>query len=788
MRASDCLSAQLKSFVIVSSAILASLFSIGAFAENEKILEVLVEGNRAVQTDAVRGLMNSRAGEALRASDVRADVKALFKSGYFQDVRIDKKENGSGVTLVVHVVEKPSIKEIKFFGFSAVTPSSLDDKLQVKKYTIVDERKINSDLRLIEQMYSEKGYYLARASYTLSETSSGEVVLTYNVLENNSVSVAKVNLLGNVHFADEELKTGMATREKRWTSWFNNAGTFKDEFVNRDKEFLAYILKDSGFAEAIVGTPQSRLDTGRQNVEVSYFIEEGERFNVGSIKITGDLIFPEATVLEQLSLKSGKYFRISQFQNDMRMLTDKYGDEGYAFVDVVPKTSANREKRIIDLEYNITKGEKVYFRKIVIEGNSKTRDNVIRRNLKVVEGDRFHATGLEKSKTAIERLGFFQEVQLQREPDQKNNAMDLRIKVKEKSTGTLSASVGASPSADGKTFNFFGQGQYSEANLIGKGWNAGISANWTPPGNYGLNMSLTEPSIQDGPWSATIDGSFKYAVEKPFEWEAQRYTKTIKAGLSLGREIFVEDLRLSNGYSYERIISNDVLPYLRRFTQTGDTERIYQSLSYDRTDNFMQPTSGFNLNASNTFGVKLTGGQHRFGKIEGQAAVYIPIVMGEDFKTNFRLAFEPAFVYPLSGVPVPVWERLKLGTFLNMKAYTDDKIISPKVLLVDSPQSLNIREINRGGNRRFYGTIEYFIPVIPEANLRLVTFGESGTVLDDNESFSTDKLKYDVGFGFRWLTPIAPFRFEWAWPIQKGKLGDSAFIFFVGNDSATSLN
>lgn len=752
----------------------------------EKVGDIRVEGNRAVQSDAVRGLMNTRTGQALNAQKLRNDIKAIYRSGFFQDVQVETRQEGGKLVLVVKVIEKPSIREIKFSGFNVVSASSLADKLQVKRYTILDERKINSDLRLIEQTYTEKGFYLARASYALQTTESGEVQLTYSVIENNAVSVARVNLLGNVHFSDMELKNGMATREKRWTSWFTNSGTFKDEFINRDKEFLAYLYRDTGFAEATTGSPQARLETGRQNVEVSYFIEEGERFRLGNVKVSGDVIFPESTFQEKLALQKGNWFRISQFQNDIRTLTDLYGDEGYAFVDVVPKTSANRDTRIIDIEFTITKGQKVYFRNIVVEGNAKTRDNVIRRNIKVTEGDRFHSTNLDKSKAAIERLGFFQEVQLQREPDQKNLAMDLRVKVKEKSTGTLSASIGASPSQNGKSFNFFAQGQYGEANLIGKGWSAGLSANLTPTGSYGFNASLTEPSINDGPWSVTLDGSYKYTVDKLFEWEGDRFTHTRRAGVTLGREI-IEDMRFSVGYSYERVSTNSILPYLRHFTEEGDTERLTNGLTYDRTDNFLEPSSGYFLSASNTLGVHLIGGHHQFGRTEAQVAVYVPLVFFDDFKTNFRFSIEPAYVYPIGRNPVPTWERLRLGSMLNMKAYLEPNVISPKVEVIESPGASDVREVARGGNRRIYGSAEYFFPLIPEAKLRLVTFAESGAVLDEGQAFKSDLLKYDVGFGFRWATPIAPFRFEWAWPVEKGKLGESQFIFFVGNDNATSL-
>jgi outer membrane protein insertion porin family len=783
-----------KIFTVITAC--CTLIWLSAFSQitSGKIVQIEVIGNKSVQPEAIKSVIFSKEGEELSPETIKRDIQNIYKSGFFQSVSINSEvsSNGQGVNgvkLSIFVEEKPSIKEIVFEGFEVITSSSLKDKIQVKKYTIVDERKINADLRLIEQQYLEKGYYLARASYALTKAAnSDEVILTYKIIENNIVNVSKINVIGNSHFGENELKSGLATKEKRWTSFLTSGGAFKDDFVNRDKEFLSYIYRDNGFAEAQVQTPQSRLDSGKQSVQVTFSLDEGERFKIGKITFQGDVLFSAEQFNEKLQLKKDNWFRVSQFQNDMKTLSDMYGDEGYAFVDIVPKTVANRETKVLDLEYSIAKGEKIYFRNIVIEGNSKTRDNVIRRNIKVVEGERFHATRLEKSKTSIERLGFFQEVIVEREPDVKNKRMDLRIKVKEKPTGQLSASIGASPTSTGRSFTFFAQGSYQEANLFGKGWSSNVTGSLTPNGSYKLSLGGTEPSIYDGPWSLSLFGSYEKEILKQYKFEKDTTSIIKEAGFSVGREI-VEDLRFSLGYSFERVTTNNIPPITAAYKKVGDTERFSQNLNFDKTNNFLQPTSGYALSTSNTFGVTLLGGDHKFGLWEGSAAYYVPVTFSEDFLTNFRLAFEPAFVYPIAGKRVPYWERLRLGSPLNMRAYYEEEnIISPKVDILFSPESSETRKIDTGGNRRLYGSVEYFVPLIQEANLRFVAFAESGTVLADNESFRTEDLKHDVGFGFRWLTPIAPFRFEWAFPINKRKIGEGVFVLFVGNDNASSLS
>jgi outer membrane protein insertion porin family len=267
--------------------------------------------------------------------------------------------------------------------------------------------------------------------------------------------------------------------------------------------------------------------------------------------------------------------------------------------------------------------------------------------------------------------------------------------------------------------------------------------------------------------------------------EPELVTKKLRGGLSVGREL-IEDLRLNLGYSYEHVKTDDFNPVYGFLPERGDTERISQVLAYDRTNNFREPTGGYYLSLSNILAVGLLGGDHTFGKTDFSAVYYYPIRFTDEYLTNFRLSFEPGLVYPIGGKPVPVWERLKLGGQYNMRAYQSYPI-SPRRKIIDSPRAAAPLSVAVGGTSRVYGSFEYFIPLIPEANLRLVTFAESGTVLGEGEYFSFDKLRHDVGLGIRWMTPIAPFRFEWAWPLEKGKLKQGEPLFTIGFDNASAF-
>lgn len=760
--------------------------------EQTSVAKITIIGNKTVTNEAILNLMTIKVGTKLTQSLVSNDIKSIFGSSYFQDVKIDKTSDNE---LIISVVEKPTVNDIFYEGFDIVSASSVKDKILTKKYTIVDEKKLSQDLRSIEQAYTEKGYYLSKPTYTLEQTEQGSVNVVFQVKENRPIQIRKVDLLGNEYFSDSELQSFMATKPFSWMSILSSSGLYKDEFIAADQQNITYYYRDNGYAEATVASPLSRLEKNKRDIGVSFFIEEGERFNIGKITISGDLIDSENELKEQLALKENEIYRISKFNSDMKALKVIYGDKGYAFAYVYPTFNIDRVKKLYDINYNITKGEKAYFRKITVEGNVKTRDNVIRRALRVSEGQLFNSTKLDKSKINTERLGFFETVQIIQEPDQANNAMDLKVIIKEKPTGKISASLGASPDTSGSGVTFFGQAQYQEPNLLGKAYNVGLTGQISPNQqdtsefNYSIGVNFGNPSIFDSPWSYGLGANYSHNVTSLTSSSAINkvyITQVVKsANVSVGREI-IENLRFNLGYSISDTNTDPSVPLTAKFSASGTTEKFIQNLTYDATDNYINPTSGLFLSGTNSIAFKGYWGQYTFGSSSALISGYIPVNYSENFKTNFRLAFQPRFVYQIKNdKPVPIWERLSLGNSYFMKGYSNaGESITSTIPVTISPITGQTVNLNFGGNRSFYSTIEYFLPVIPQAGLRFVTFAEAGTVLDDYDSFSADKIKYDIGFGFRWTTPIAPFRFEWAFPIDKnGQMGQAHFIFSIGSDS-----
>jgi outer membrane protein insertion porin family len=763
---------------------------------NEPISKITIFGNKTVTKEAILNLMTIKVGHHLNQGLVSSNIKAIYASSFFQDVKFDK---GPQNELIVYIVEKPTIYNIIYDGFNIVSSSSLKDKIISKKYTIIDEKKLAQDLRTIEQAYIEKGYYLAKPNYTLEEIEPGSVDVVFHVNENTPIQVRSVNIIGNEYFSHNDLQNFMMTRPYSWLSILTNAGLFRDEFIAADQQNMTYYYRDNGYAEATAASPLATLDKNKRDINISFFIEEGERFNIGKITVTGDVIGTESNIKEKLSLKENEIYRISKFNADMKTLKTIYGDQGFAFAYIYPTFNIDRVKKTYDIVYNITKGEKAYFRKINLEGNVKTRDNVIRRALRISEGELFNSSKLDKSKANIERQGFFEFVQIIQEPDQANHAIDLKVVIKEKPTGRISASIGASPGVSGSGVTVFGQGQYQEPNFIGKAYNIGVNAQLSPSPenngkmNYTFSLNFSNPSVFDSPWSFGFSGTFSHNISLLTSSDVinkvyiTQNTKSLS--LNVGREVF-ENARFSLGYSISDTATEPSLPLTSKFYSSGKSEKLSQGLTYDDTDNYLNPTSGLHINLSNSIGVKGLYGQYSFGSASAVMAYYLPLNFSDNFKTNFRFSLMPRYVYQLSKTqPVPIWERPTLGNAYYMKGYSGPgEIISPSIPITISTLMGQTVNFSTGGNRSLYSSIEYFVPVIPQAGLRFVLFGEAGTVLDDYDSFSINSLKYDVGFGFRWMTPVAPFRFEWAFPVdQNGHIGDAHFVFTIGTDSLNNM-
>ncbi len=748
-----------------------------AFAQ--AIKDVEVRGNKKVESRAIVTLMKSKAGDQLDPALVRQDIVDLFKLGFFADIQVLRAPVSGGIKLIVQVVEKPTIVAIKYDGFSEISAEDMQKKIVAKQFTIVDEAVLAADVSMMKKEYEGKGFYLADVRYEIREVKPGEVDVIFIVNEGSKVQVGSIDIIGNKFFSDGELVSRMALQPLSRLTKITSRSNYQDAFVKRDTEFLGFYYRDHGFAKVKVGQTITALDRNKETVRLTYNVEEGDQFSVGALSVSGDILFPEAELKEKMLLKQGELFRYSRFAKDVEMLTDKYGDDGYAFAVVSPQTRFDDEKKTVEIRYEVEKGKKAYFGEITIVGNVKTRDNVVRREINFSESELYSGTKLSKSKEDIQRLGFFEEVQIiKKTREGSDDILDILIRVKEKPTGQLQAALGYSPNTNTSEGRVFGQGRYDEKNQSGRGWQTQVSGQWNSGKNFNFNLQFRDPRVNDTEWSAGLQLFTTSQVSPILTDILETQEKRTGASITIGRKI-VEFIQASLTYKFETI-SHDSEQFLpQRFIEEGLSSSVIFALSRNATNNYLDPTEGSEVVLRQQFtGGAILRGDQEFAESSLTGSYYFPIDFSENYRTYFRFHAALSYIYALGGGEVPFFERYRLGGYNDLRGYPFQEV-GPQFNILQSPGGAPLA-YNKGGDKKLFFQLEYFFPLIPEAGIKALVFTDIGRVFDDNEGIELSEFKRDIGFGFRWITPIAPFRFEWAYPIENGKLGEQEFIFYLG--------
>ncbi len=746
---------------------------------SQTVNEILFEGNRKVELETLRLSISSKIGNPLSENSVREDIYKLYELGYFEAIevakRVDKNPDGTeSLILIYRLKEKPSIKRIEFEGVEEFEDDHFQDKIAIKPFTIINEEKISDDLVLIEKEYVDKGYYLVDVDYQLHPESEYEVVLKYVVKEHSKVKVRAVHFIGNHYFSDLDLRDKLMIREFNRFSWMSTTGLYKDEAFDRDTRFLEFYYMDNGFVRVKVETPNVLLSPDKEWIDLTFSIEEGEQYYVSHVDITGDIITDKDNLLGKLKSKSEKLYRHSQFIQDIETLTDYYADFGYAFVNVNPQRPVDDDKKLVSITYDIQKGEKVYFGEVEIIGNDKTRDNVIRRQLLITDGALYSGTKLKKSKQEVERLGFFKEVVVRTEKIPGKKKVKVIVSVKEKTTGSFQVGVGYSPNQGA-----FFTSQISENNVLGYGQRVGLNARFNPEGHF-VQISWREPYLMDTDWN--VGTSLYKMLEKrgaPDEESNPYKEDKIGGRVSVGHPIWNRIL-LHVAYKLERLEFIDIDPVFISFYQSAITSSVELTLERNTTNNYLDPSAGSLMMSSFEYAGKELGGDRDFSKWKNQFTHYTPWMWTDHFRTYFRMNAEFAYLFPNSDKKLPINERFKSGGIKSNRGYPWN-VISPDMPILFNPYAFP-RYLRKGGNRMLQINLEYYVPLIAEAGLKGLVFLDASQVYDDADDFTLSTLKYGTGMGLRWITPIAPLRFELGWPYdpETNELGDKQLHFYIG--------
>ena len=738
---------------------------------DDTILKIVIEGTRRIEDDAILSRLNTFEGNRFNPEDINEDIRAIFETGFFYDVRVDVRDTPLGKVLTYVVEEKPSVKEFVFAGNDEIDDEKIKENTDLKPNTILNIAKIQDNINKIRTMYENEGYFMVDIDHELEELPNNRVKVVIRITEYKKVYIKRINFIGNRAYSDKQLKKVILSKEGHAFSFISSSGIYRKDMFLNDMQILRKYYLDNGYVQVQIGPPVVTLSADKKWMFVSVSIEEGEQFYVGKVDLEGELLFDEEDLLELVKLETGDAFSHALFEQSVDGLRNKYTDIGYAFAQVNSKTPTNATTRTIDITLTIDKGKLAYFEEINIAGNDRTRDKVIRRELYIKEGDLYSGPGIRKSKERLNRTGYFDEVKITSEKGSNDESVILNIDVKERMQGSFMIGVGFS-----SLENFVGNAQISHNNLFGYGTRLSLQAE---VGRYRKNFSLSvrQPYLLDTRFIGTLS---LVNSERDF-FTFDRFDKSVSAGL--GRPLYW-DIEAHLGYTFQDVeiknVANQVALFLTLQEGRTSTTSGYFTLLRDTVNNPFDPSAGTRVTGKVEYATEALGGDLNFIKYTGLARHYFPIYWGISLMINGEIGYADN----IDDGRLHISERYFLGGLNSVRGFFS-RSLGPKEESViprsptDPATSLAEVESVIGGNKFLQGNVELLIPIVKELKIKGVLFYDAGNAFLEDDPIDLYEIRQSWGFGVRWISPMGPLRFEWGYPLYQRE-GEQKQVFEFG--------
>jgi outer membrane protein insertion porin family len=638
---------------------------------------------------------------------------------------------------------------------SEVKEEDVKAAANIKEHFILNPANITAAEEAIRQLYKTKGFYNSKITSKITYPDDQGAVVQFTIDEGKKMYIKEISVEGNTTFDDDELLDQIETSEKWFLSWLTEGGLLDMNIIQQDAGRIVTYYNDQGFLEAKIGDPV--ITQEEEWLYVKFVVEEGPRFKVGTVDFTGDLLAEKDELMKLLTIPDKEYLSRQAIRNDILKLTDYYAESGFAFANIRPNIQKTSIGDRMDVTFEISKNNLVYIDRITIRGNSRTRDNVIRRELRIAEGGVFDSKALRESTQALQRLTFFEEVNIIPEPSLNPDRMNVIVEVKEKSTGSFSIGAGFS-SAD----NLILMGQISENNFLGRGDTLSLSANLSGSSSR-YNLGYTNPHFQDSALSWGID---LFSTEREYD----DYTKeSVGGGIRIGYPIFGK-WRVYGNYSFTNTdltdVSDNASFIIRNSVDLHITSAVKLSLVRDTRNKLYGASEGSRNVVSIQYGGGPLGGDAQFTKLEGSSGWYFPM----PFRTVFHIKGSAGQVFENETDKLPVYERFFLGGLNSIRGFEFGKV---------SP----IEDGDRiGGDKMWYTNTEIIFPLLETQGLHGVVFYDAGQVMNDDENWGDfENIKNAAGLGIRWLSPMGPLVIVWGFNLDPEPDEDqSVWDFSVG--------
>jgi len=727
----------------------------GWAAEGSRVLDVDVKGLSTIAKETTLARVQTRPGMNYSDAIISEDIRRLFALGYFTDVQVQSEPLEDGVRVIFVVKEKPVIKDIVLEGELHLAKGKVMNLLGIKKNDLYDPRKVKDGIDQLKAEYRRKGYYRAEiVTSTQDDPARNSVTLVVVIDAGARMRIKQIFIEGNLAYSDRKIRYLMKTKRKHWWS----PGVYDEQVLEEDLERIRAFYRQHGYQDVAVNQTVSTDPTGRW-LYVTVKITEGVQHHVGSVTITGNTLFTETELKKLLSLKPGAVYTTEASQSDLRAIKQYYGDRGYINATVAPDTHLDEATKRMDVKFDIVEHELVYVNRVDIRGNLRTKDVVIRRELRINPGEPFDGKRIRRSLERLYNLGYFEEVNVDTQPTSTPNHDDLIVEVKEAKTGSFSFGGGFSSvdrvvglvELEQRNFDLL-----NWPNFVGAGQDLRLRAEvGTVRRNF--DLSFTEPWILGYPLSFGIDLFNRTRLRSSslgFGFQERR----MGGGLRLGKE-FTDHLRLDTTYQLFRTQISDVVEQasadLKAETGTTDISVVGSTVTWDSTDNKFDPTKG--LVAFTGADLAGLGGDRDFYRLQGGVSTFVPHF--DRFVLESRVRSGIVNNYGSTN-EVPIFERFFAGGSNTIRGFRERRV-GPRDPLSNDPI---------GGEAMFMGSIEEVMTLMKDERgksiLKGSVFWDVGNVWRHVDQYAQD-IQSGTGVGFRVNTPIGPVRVDLGFPITK---------------------
>ena len=741
------------------------------------VADIRVEGTQRIEKETVLSYLLIQKGDPWDPERVDKSLKALFATGLFADVKLDRE----GSTLVVRVVENPIINRIAFEGNSKLSDKDLNGEIQLRPRVVYTRTRVQNDVTRILDLYRRHAHFAATVEPKVIQLSENRVDLVFEINEGPSTGVRSINFVGNRDFSDGTLRGVVDTKESRWYRFFSNSDTYDPDRLTYDRELLRKYYLSQGYADFRVASAVAEMTPDRDGFIVTFTLDEGPRYKFGKVDVNIKLKnLTRDDVLPLLTVQPGDWYDADAVEHAIAVLTDAMGNRGYAFVEVKPEIKRNRDDHTIDITFDVQEGPQVYVERIDITGNVRTLDKVIRREMRLVEGDAFNTDKMKRSKERIKNLGFFKKVEVNNKPGSAPDRTVVAVAVEEQSTGQLSFGLGFS-SSDGPLVD----ASIGEKNFLGRGDDFRIGSTLSFRSQQ-VDLSFTDPYFLDKPVAAGWD-LFEVKTSPTtnfFSGISPAYQQFSYGGsLRMGYQIS-ENLRQTLKYTARSDditdIQSDASLFIALQQGTHLTSSIGQVLLYDRRDNRIDPTSGWFVSEGNDFAGVGFGVDYVRTKVSG--GYYYSLW------PNWVLSLtgEAGDIFGWGGQPVLLQDRYFVGGD-NLRGFAPAGIGPRDIVSNDA----------LGGNKYWVGSVTLGVPLgLPkELGITGRIFSDFGTLWGNDQKnivltpaqlattggvqpsvFDSPAIRASIGIGFSWASPVGPIRLDLAAPIKKESVDQTQFF------------